>query len=157
MFRRIGKKVAIKFAILLAYGVVGFNTLFQVPLWTIIAATILLSIMTSLAKLEPFTWDKTALGIFQTPQTYMQVMHTAHLFGDPGTAERIYIHTTPETQNTRTATQLRTAAYPQEKLEQLRSFWTAILAKQPSSREAYAALTAIHYSLHEKEALPSTQ
>lgn len=117
---------------------------------------IIFSITASFAKLEPFTWDKTALQISQSAQVSIQAMHTAHMFGDSLTAERIYLNTLPAAQQTNTSIQLRNTAYPQEKLEQLRTFWTTLLAKQPSSREAYAALTAIHQSLHETEAIPST-
>ena len=151
-----GKKIIIRSVLTLAHSVAGIDIVLHAPIWIAISLTILISLSTSLAKLEPFTWDKTALQIFQSPQTYTQTMRTAHLFGDPLTAEHIYLDAIKQTQQPHAASQLRSMAYPQEKLEQLRVFWTALLAKQPSSREAYAALTAIHQSLNELEAISST-
>lgn len=156
MLRRIWRKIIIHSALTLAYGVGGIDTIFRAPLWIIICLTILFSLTASIVKFEPFTWDKTAVQVFQSPQTYIQAMHTSNLFGDSFTAEQIYLDTLPFGQNTNIAVQLRNAAFPQEKLEQLRAFWTAMLAKQPSAREAYAALTAIHQSMQENEALLST-
>ncbi len=141
---------------MLAYVVVGIDTIFHTPIWITLSLTIFLSLSASLIKFEPFTWDKTALQIFQSPSTYTQAMRTANAFGDPFMAEQIYLNVSKNQNPQNMVFQYRNAAYPQEKLEQLRAFWTALLAKQPSSREAFAALTAIHLSLNESEAFTST-
>lgn len=156
MLRRIGRKVIICSALMLAYGVYGINLVQRTPIWALISLMFFFSTTASFAKFEPFIWDKTALQLFQAPQTYIQTMRTANMFGDLDAAEQLYLHTFLLGKQTYTSIQLRNAAFPKEKLELLRTFWTGILAKQPSSREAYAALTAIHQSLHETQAHAST-
>lgn len=156
MLRQAGRKIIIRSSIALAYIFAGITSIFQLPLWVIILIGIVTSIFSSFVRIDPFTWDKLALQLFYTPETTTQAMHTAHMFGDPLTAEQIYVQTLPFKQQDYIKIQLRSAAYPQEKLEQLRSYWSSLLTQQPSSREAFAALTAVHQSLHEVDAMNST-
>ncbi len=80
----------------------------------------------------------------------------AHLLGDPLFAESLYVQILPYLFTQQEKRTFREEVYPQERLELLRAFWSSVLQLQPTSREAFAALTLIHHSLQEKETEEST-
>jgi len=157
VWHRVKKKIVVYGALALAYSVATLESLFRLPIHFFVIGYIILLILITPFTIDPFFWDKLALLISYNTQTLVKSINTSHAFGDPLTAEQLYLDTLPLTTHSPQHLDVRGAAYPQEKLEQLRAFWTSTLTKQPSSREAYAALAAIHYRLQELEALVSTQ
>lgn len=150
------KHLWVSFVFFIAHCVYFFERLLALPQYVFLVCFILFTLIASAIYWNPFLWEKTALAISpQKPQHYTQLLHVAQMFGDPQFAEAIYASMIPQLNQDDRAT-LYAAAYPLEYLEKSRLFWSKILQLQPSSREAYAALTLIHYSLQENDAERST-
>jgi len=154
---RIQKNLFIRCVVSLAYGIYAVERFFVLPQYIFLTCVITVLAFASIVRWEPFLWEKIGLEISpQISMDYVRVIRMAHVLGDPLFAESIYVQILPylSTQQERRA--FREEAYPQERLELLRAFWSNVLQFQPTSREAFAALTFIHYSLQEKNAGLST-
>ncbi len=154
---RIKKNVFIQCVVLFAYAIYATERFLALPQYVFLACAITVLAFASIVRWEPFLWEKIGLEISSQTQTdYVRVMRMAHLLGDPLFAESIYVRILPYLFSQQEKMRFREETYPQERLELLRAFWSSVLQIQPTSREAFAALTLIHYSLQEKDAELST-
>ncbi|MBI5151505.1 MAG: hypothetical protein HZA34_02935 [Candidatus Pacebacteria bacterium] len=132
----------------LAYILFIFETVAQAPLYFFISLTLLLSIVGTLLRPDPFFWQKIALGVQKySISTIENALRVAQDNGDPILAKNLYLHSVSFDQNRR----LYAVAFPHEKLKEMRMFWGDIREKQPTSREAIAALAIIEYSAKQEE------
>ena len=154
---RIRKIFFIRCVVSFAYGVYAIERFFALPQYVFLICFVAIVCITSILRWEPFLWEKIGLEISpQTQADYVRVIRMAHLLGDPLFAESMYVQILPYLSSPQDQRIFREETYPQERLELLRAFWSNVLQFQPTSREAFAALTLIHYSLQEKNAGFST-
>lgn len=151
------KNLFIRCVVYFAYAIYAVERFLALPQYIFLACVITVLAFASIVRWEPFLWEKIGLGI--SPQTqidYVRVIRMAHVLGDPLFAESVYVQILPYLSSQQDKLTFREEAYPQERLELLRAFWSSVLQLQPTSREAFAALTLVHHSLQEKEAELST-
>lgn len=154
---RIKKNLCIRCVVSIAYVIYAVERFLALPQYIFLACAIVVLVFASIVGWEPFLWEKIGLEISSQTQTdYVRLMRMVHLFGDPLFAESVYVQILPYLSSQQEKRTFREEAYPQERLELLRAFWSSILQLQPTSREAFAALTLIHYSLLEQDAELST-
>lgn len=154
---RIKKNLFIRCVVYFAYAIYAVERFLALPQYVFLACCIAILAFVSFIRWEPFLWEKIGLEISpQTSTDYVRVIRMAHVLGDPLFAESMYVRILPYLSTQQDKRTFREETYPQERLELLRAFWSSVLQLQPTSREAFAALTLIHHSLQEKEAEFST-
>lgn len=150
------EKLWIRVVITFAYALFAFERFFALPQYLFLVVVAAMLLVATRTHFDPFSWERIGLSISsQQPADYIRMMRIAHMFGDPLLAEQIYVKALPYLNDEQRMT-FREEAYPQERLTFLQKFWSEVLQVQPTTREAYAALTLIHQSLQENEAFAST-
>lgn len=140
-----GKRLA---EFVLAYILLLTEAIIQAPSYLFISFALLLSIIGTFLRPDPFFWQKIALGVQKYSLTTVEnALRVAQHYGDPILAKNLYFRSTSFDQNRI----LYTIAFPDEKLDKIRVFWEDVREKQPTSREAIAALTIIEYSMKQEE------
>lgn len=131
-----------------AYVLLFIETIIQAPPYLIISFTLLLSITGTFLRPDPFFWQKIALGIqkYSVP-TVENALRAAQYYGDTTLAKNLYLRSATFDKSQT----LYSAAFPHEKLDAMRVFWEDVREKQPTSREAIAALAIIEYRAKQEE------